>query len=247
MYRNLNKRIIRIVISIIIISVIIFITGFFIVKYQVEGETNIPFIISKISIIQSVEGIENKGSQEIWNFNINENNDIYLYIEKNSSYGRTEIINDVTINNIKIEKNNNIGETKLYKPVEDEKKMFTNSREYEMSEITYKGELESNIKKQNISNQGGVIAFRYGINNISQFISNSNDEINHSQLLQITNVKEEDIKTKIIFDVIIKLISGRKYQATVSLDIPTSQIIEKGTNGIEITDTKGIVFKRIEN
>ena len=153
----------------------------------------------------------------------------------------------MTINNIKIEKTNNVGETKLYKPVEDEKKMFINLPENEISEITYFGELQSNIKKLKISNQGGVIAFRYGINNISKFISNSAEEINHSQLLQLSNVKEEDIKTKIIFDVTIKLITNRKYQSTVNVEIPTNEIITKGTNGIEITELNDVVFKRIEN
>lgn len=247
MYKDSRKKIIRVIISIILISVIIFITGIFIIKYQVEGETNIPFEVSKISIIQSIEGIENNGSQERWNYNVNENNDIYIYIKKNPNYGKIEVIDSVTINNIKIEKTNNVGETKLYKPVEDEKKMFINLPENEISEITYFGELQSNIKKLKISNQGGVIAFRYGINNISKFISNSAEEINHSQLLQLSNVKEEDIKTKIIFDVTIKLITNRKYQSTVNVEIPTNEIITKGTNGIEITELNDVVFKRIEN
>ena len=42
-------------------------------------------------------------------------------MEKNSRYNKTEIIKDVTINNIKINKTDTIGETKIYKPVEDEK------------------------------------------------------------------------------------------------------------------------------
>ena len=60
-----------------------------------------PFKISKISIIESVEGIENQGTEEKWNFNVNENNDIYIYLEKNSAYGKTEIIDSVELKDIK--------------------------------------------------------------------------------------------------------------------------------------------------
>ena len=206
-----------------------------------------PFKLTKISIIQSVEGNEVEDTGDIWNFNVSENNDIYIYIEKNSGYGKTEIIDTVKIDNIIINKENTIGETKIYKPTEDEKRMFVNSSENEITEITYNGDLESNIKEQKISNQGGIVAFRYSIDNLSQYISNSNSEIDHSKLLQLTNIKEEDIQTKITFNITITLTTKRQYQAEVSVDIPAKEIIEKGTNGIEITDFSDVVFKRIEN
>lgn len=84
MYRNINKKIFHVISLITIVFVIIFIAGILILKYQVEGESNMPFKITKISIIESVEGVEQENSAEKWNFNVNENNDIYIYIEKNS-------------------------------------------------------------------------------------------------------------------------------------------------------------------
>lgn len=247
MYRNTNKKIVHLILIITTIFIIVFIVGMFLLKYQVEGETNMPFKLTKISIVQSVEGNEIEGTEDIWNFNVNENNDIYIYIEKNSGYGKTEIIDTVKIDNIRINKENNIGETKIYKPTEDEKRMFINSSENEITEITYSGDLESNIKEQKISNQGGIAAFRYSINNLSQYISNSNNEIDHSKLLQLTNIKEEDIKAIITFNITITLTTKRQYQAEVSINIPAKEIIENGTNGIEITDFGNVVFKRIEN
>lgn len=247
MYRNTNKKIVHLILIITTIFIIVFIVGMFLLKYQVEGETNMPFKLTKISIIQSVEGNEVEDTGDIWNFNVSENNDIYIYIEKNSGYGKTEIIDTVKIDNIIINKENTIGETKIYKPTEDEKRMFVNSSENEITEITYNGDLESNIKEQKISNQGGIVAFRYSIDNLSQYISNSNSEIDHSKLLQLTNIKEEDIQTKITFNITITLTTKRQYQAEVSVDIPAKEIIEKGTNGIEITDFSDVVFKRIEN
>ena len=247
MYRNVKQKIFHSVIISVIIIAILCVGGMFILRYQVEGESNMPFKISKISIIESVEGTESQGEGEKWNFNVDENNDIYIYIEKNSSYGKTEIIQSVDIKNININKSNEKGTVKLYKPVQDEKRMFTNREENEITEITYNGELESNIKEQKISNQGGIVAFRYSINNISQYISQDAEEIDHSQLLKLTNITQDDLRTTLTFDIIINLTSGKKYQAPISIDIPTDEIIEKGTVGIDKTDLNNIIFKRIEN
>ena len=247
MYRNINKKIFHVIMIIVIIFAFLSIAGILVLRYQVEGESNMPFKITKISIVESVEGIENQGVSEKWNLNVNQNNDIYVYIEKNSSYGKTEIIEEVQIKNIIINKQIEKGEKKLYKPVVDEKRMFINTTENEVTELIYKGELESNIKEQKISNQGGIVAFRYGINNISQYISQTDEQIDHSQLLKLTNVTQDDLKTNLSFDIIIKLTSGKIYQATINLDIQTDEIIEKGTVGKEITDLENIVFKRIEN
>ncbi len=247
MYRSLSKKIIHIIIVVIIVFVILSIAGILALRYQVEGETNLPFKITKISIIETVEGTENENIEGKWNLNVNQNNDIYIYIEKSEEYKKTEVIENVEINNITINKYNDKGEVKLYKPVSDEKRMFKNIKDNEIENILYTGDLESNIKEQKISNQGGIVAFRYAINNISQYISDTNEEINHSQLLKLTNVKPEDLQTKMNFDIMIKLKSAKTYKATVELQIPTDTIIEEGTKGIEITDLDNIIFKRIEN
>ena len=203
MYRSLSKKIFHIIIITIIIFVILCIAGIFVLRYQVEGESNMPFDIKKISLIESVEGIETEGKTEKWNFNVNQNNDIYVYIEKNDQYNKTEIIESVKIDNIKINKENNTGKVKIYKPVIDEKRMFINEVENEVNEIIYNGDLESNVKEQKISNQGGKVAFRYAINNVSQYISENDSEIDHSKLLKLTNIKPEELQTKISFDITI--------------------------------------------
>ena len=142
MYRETGRKIFHTIVIVIIIFVILCVAGILILRYQVEGETNMPFSISKISIIQSVEGNELTEGEEKWKFNVNQNNDIYVYIEKNSSYGKTEVIDSVEINNITISKTNQTGETKLYKPVQDESVMFKNLAENEITDIKYEGDLE---------------------------------------------------------------------------------------------------------
>jgi len=247
MFRNLNKKIFHVIMIAVIILAILCVAGILVLRYQVEGESNMPFKITKISIIESVEGSENQGATEKWNLAVNQNNDIFVYIQKNSNYGKTEIIEEVKINNIVTNKQNGKGEIKLYKPVGNENRIFINSTENEITEITYIGDLKSNMQEQKISNQGGKVAFRYGINNISQYISETGEQIDHSKLLKLTKVKQEDLKTNLSFDITIQLTSGKKYQATINLDVPADEIIEKGTVGKEITELDDIVFKRIEN
>lgn len=53
------------------------------------------------------------------------------------------------------------------------------------------------------------MAFRYAINNISQYVSQDAEEIDHAKLLKLTNITEEDLKTTLSFDMIINLNSGK--------------------------------------
>ena len=151
------------------------------------------------------------------------------------------------VDNINIQKQVNKGNGNLYKPEPDEtRSMFNNSENNKIENIEYIGDMESNIKQLKISNQGGIVAFRYSNDKISEYISND-EEINHSELMQKSNITEEELKTKLNFDITIKLKSGKQYKANISLDIPVEGIIEKGTTSTEITNFEGIIFKRIKN
>ena len=153
----------------------------------------------------------------------------------------------IQISNITISRQSELGETKFYKPTEEEKRMFNNLEENEVTELTYNGDLTSNIKEQKISNQGGIVAFRYAINDIAQYSSEEDKEIDHSQLLKLTNIKNEDIATTLKFDIEIYLKSGKKYQSTIEQEILPEDVIENGTSASENTKLDDIIFKRVEN
>ena len=104
--------------------------------------------------------------------------------------------------------------------------------------------MESNLKQLKISNQGGLVAFRCSINNLSEYISNE-EEINHQELLKKAGVKAENLEVKTTFDLTIKLQDGKQYRAPIHLDFPVGNVIEEGTTSTEITDVKDFVFKRI--
>ena len=242
----MNTKAFHLCVVIIIIAIILFVLGIILLKYSVEGETNLPFNIKKLIIISSAEGIDKISEGNRWAFDINQNNDIYIYIEKNKNYGREEIIKSILIDSITIEKENKEN-IKFYRPnTEETGGVFSNKEENEIQNIEYSGGMQTDLKNLNISNQGGVISFRYSNNKIAEYISNE-EEINHNELLKKAEVKEETLKSKLKFDLTIKLESGKEYKANILLEVPTEGIVEKGIVTKEITELNDIVFKRIKN
>lgn len=244
-----EKKSFHICILIIIIISILFILGITILKYNVEGETNMPFELKKISIISSSEGIDKENLDNKWAFDINQNNDIYLYIEKNKNYDKTEIINSVVLDNFNIQKGKDIGITNIYKPDNlEEKQIFKNKNENKVDTIKYLGDITSDIKNLKMSNQGDIISFRISNDKVAEYLSNDDIEINHNELLKKTNIQNEDLKIKLTFDLKIKLQSGKEFKANILIDeMPVGDFVTQGTTSKEYTDLNKIVFKRIKN
>ena len=247
MKQKLSKKVFHICMIIVIIFAILFGVGILILRYQVEGETNLPFEISKISIISSVDGKDNKDEKNKWNITVNQNNDIYIYIDKNNNYNKTEIIDSIIIDSITINKDSEKGETHIYKPTEKGTNMFENTQENIVDQIIYTGDMESNIKKLKISNQGGLVVFRIANDKVATFTSNEAEQVDYSKLLKETKITYEDLKATVNMNLTIKLASGKSFKTNISLQIPIEDIVEKGTSSKEITDTNNIVFKRVEN
>lgn len=194
---------------ILIIVAILCTVGLITLKYNVEGENNLPFELSKITVISTIEGNDNEDANNKWNLTVNQNNDIYLYIKKNENYKTTEAIQSITLNNFNQEQTAKIGERKIYKPDANiESVIFKNAEENNTQKIEYNGALDSSIKELKISNQGGLVVFRYALDNIANYVSNDDAEINHDELLKKLNINNDDLKEKISFDVILKLESG---------------------------------------
>lgn len=241
-----NKRYFHIAVLIILLAVILFIVGIIILRYSVEGETNMPFELSKISVISSGEGIDKEAVDTKWAFDIYQSNDIFLYIDKNDNYGKTEIIKSVTLNNIQIESNKK-DNIKIYKPdSEQEKLIFKNSESNIVDSLEYTGDMESDLKNMKISNQGGIIAFRCSLDNLAEYKSDD-EEINHQELLKKAGLTNEDLKTELTFDLNLNLQSGKEYKTTINLELPIGNVVEEGTTSQEITDLSKFIFKRIKN
>ncbi|MBR3249949.1 MAG: hypothetical protein IKF83_04595 [Clostridia bacterium] len=247
MEQSLGKKIFHICMIIAIIVAIFLGVGILMLRYQTKGETNLPFEISKIAIISSVDGINNPNAESPWNITVNQNNDVYLYIDKNKDYNKTEAIDTIIIDNISINKEVQKGEIHIYKPAQSDKELFQNTEENLVEQITYTGDIQSNIKELKIANQGDLLRLRFANDNLSTYTSTEGEQIDYGKLLQLTNTTIEDLKANVKFDITLNLKSGKSFKANVTLDIPVQEVIEKGTASTEITELNNIIFKRIEN
>ncbi len=154
------KKIIYLFITLFIIFLIAIIICLLMLKYEVEGENNMPFELSQIVVVSTAEGIEKEGDST-WNLDLIQNNDLYIHIEKNKEYKQTEIIKNVIINNFKINNQPEKGKIVIYRPSNNESKTYEYKDEYIIKDnLTYKGEENTNLKELNLANQGGVISFR---------------------------------------------------------------------------------------
>ena len=246
MEESRKKEKIKACIAIAVILLAILITGIISIKYYVEGETDMPFTLSKITIVSTAEGVQNEGAQEKWNLSIFQNNDIYFSIEKNENNKEEAIIDSISIENIQVIENPKIGQVKTYMPNSSDGRLFSYSDEYIVKEntLTYKGAGKSNAKTLEIGNQGGTAILRIANTEIGQYISNEDAEIKHDgSLLTKLGLQNEDVSFKISFDVVINL-KNKSYISNVILDLPCeNNIIEQGTCSKEITDK--FVFKRV--
>ena len=245
--KNLTKtKSFHICMIIVIIVIILFVVGLLVLRYSVEGETNMPFDLSKIVIISTQEGVDDGQTNTRWSFDVHQSNDIYVYIDKNDGYDKTEIIKSVRVDNFQIEAKNT-DNIKLYKPdATEENLIFQYNDEDIIQSLEYTGDVESDLKNLKISNQGGIIAFRCSNNYVTKYQSDE-EEINHSELLKKAGVTEEDLKVTLTFQLTITLESGKEYQAEIKTELPTGNVIEEGSTSTEITDLEDIVFKRTHN
>jgi len=241
---KVNKLILRsayIVIGVLIIAVI----GLLILKYDVEGEKNMPFKLSSIIVISSAEGHQEKENSDYkWDVEIYQNNDIYLNIEKNKNYNETELIKSIKIENIKTNKTPEVGTFKFYRTANQEK-VFIYKEEYEIKDkLEYIGDLKTDLANLKISNQGGTIIIRAVNQTGKKYISNDKQLEHNGKLLEKVNISNEQVNATIEFDLVINLESDISYRATIELELPIGNIVEQGSSNTKITDMKNIVFKR---
>ena len=242
--KDKKSKIIHLCILIGIVVIVIAAVGIVMLKYQVEGETKLPFQINKIIMVSTAEGFERNQDESKWNFNIDQNNDIYISIDKNEQYKKNEVIKKITLENFQTTKTPEIGTLTLYKP--EEGKFKNNENSVFQGQLVYTGSKQTNLQNLEIANQGGVVLFRSANSNIGEYKSNEEEEIKHDgTLLTKTGVTLEKVQYSQSFDIIIQTGSGISYKATITVDFPIGNLIEEGKSTTEKTNLEDIVFKRI--
>ncbi len=237
-----NKKIIKIaIISIIAFFIVAFIT-FLMLKYNIEGEKNMPFNLEKITVISTAEGLQRDGADTKWNLEIIQKSDVYFQIEKNENFKKEDYINKIYFENFKIIERPLKGDIKFYKPNTDGL-LYKYEEGFEITDrLEYSSALSTNLKEYKIANQGGNIGLSIAIRNLGEYVSNEDEEITHDgTILKKTDATMENIKAKVSFDIIIETMAERKYKANVVINLPVGDIITEGTASEEYTN---FVFKR---
>lgn len=227
------------------IMIVLMIVVSVIVKYEVEGEKTLPYHLSKIFVISTVEGTPIDDGTNIWNINVKQANDLYFYIEKNSS--TEETIKRIMIENFQVTKTPTKGNLAIYRPTGDLDNLYTASEQNYLNEsLTYTGAAIDDLKTLEIGNEGGVFACRMALNNLGTYISNETTEITYDgSLLQHIGVAEEEIRFDISFDMLIETNKNVTYKGTIAVKLPAEGIVAQGTSNIEITDFGDVIFKRL--
>lgn len=228
-----------------LVIILVIIIGI-ILKYQVEGEKNVPFYLAEMNVISTAEGVGNQEATEMrWNMNIFQNNDIYLKIAKNENNKKTEKIEKVAIENLQITKAPQKGTIQAYMPNSTEGRTFSYDEQYIFqNQLTYTGSSKSDQQNLEIGNQGGMIVFRISNTNIGTYQSDEDEEVIHNgTILNKINTTTEEVQFEVSFDVAIYL-DHNVYRTNIQLTLPTGNIAEEGTSYIEKKDMSNLVYKR---
>lgn len=216
------------------------------IKYDVEGEKELPFSISKILIVSTVDGKLNEDTENIWNIGVTQVNDLYMYVDKTIEDDE-QTIKEIRIENFVVNKAPNKGNLKVLRPTGEIANLYTHSeQDYLKDKIVYVGGVIDDLKSLEISNNGGILGFRVAVEELGNYVSNEDEQITYDgKLLSNLGVKIEEIKFDLSFDVIITTSENISFKGTINLNMPIDTVIEEGSSNRELTDFSNIVFKRI--
>ena len=242
--KNLFKKCFFLAFLIIIITVVFSI----IVKYHVEGEITLPYSLERILIISRIDSKNNEDPEHMWNISLTENNNIFINFKKNQK-NSDETIKEIKIDNFQITEKPQLGEIAIYRPTGDLNNLYEFSEQnYLDSNLTYTGAQVDTLKTLEIGNSGGMIGFRVSLENLGNYISDTDEEIVYDgNLITKANINENDIKFSISFDILITLNSNISFKGTATLDLPNKDIVSNPESYLEITNFDDIVFKRLED
>ena len=245
MDKDKKKQTIKLWVAIFVLVIIILLVISIMIRYEVEGDKNMPFNLSKIIVVSTAEGEETEGENK-WNFDVHQNNDVYIYIDKNENYvGKEKTIKSVKIENINITKAPTKGKINTYMPNSVEGRLFDYSEEYLVEEkLEYKGAEESNSRTLEIGSNGGNLLVSFSNNDLGEYNSDKEKQITHDgTLLDKIEVNNEEINFEVAFDLVIT-VDNCSYRANIKLQMPCGNIIEEGTCSLEKTDMSDVIFKR---
>ena len=240
-----KRRVIEINLGVIVVVIAVAVLGIVLLKYHVEGEKDMPYVLKEINIVSTATGKNETTEESKWNLIISQNTDVYMDLERNSEYKSNENLRSIKIQDVKI---NDLGKYthKLYLPTEKGEDIFEYIEENLAPEvIEYNVGNVKDVKKRTITSEGGIIALSFAIKNMGAYVGNEDKMVYDGTLLSRIGVTNEDIKCEVKFNLIIETESNKRYQAEIKINIPGGDLIKEGIIKIKNTELEEIVFKRI--
>lgn len=240
-----KRKVVELNLGIIVVAIAITVIAITMLKYNVEGEKDMPYIIKQMVIISTANGENTQTDENKWNINIYQNNDIYLEIARNTEYKSNETLKSVRIENIQITPNEKYT-PKIYTPDNESSEMFKYVQENEvLGDINYAIDTTQNIKERKITTEGGILALSVCTTELGIYQGNDEKMRYDGTLLNRIGITKENITTKLKFNLIIETESSKKYKAEISLTLPEEDITQTGIQKRENTEVNDIIFKRI--
>ena len=199
---------------------------------------------------QQEENVENSENQQeenyIWNEKVIQNNDLYIYIDKNNDYKKNEIIKSVKIENIQVLENVKLGKIQVYMPNSLDDGLYKYVNDYIVnSNLTYNGADVDNKKALEIGNQGGCICVSFANVGLGTYKSNDDQVIEQgAAILEKMGISNEDLKFKVSFDLIIE-VESKSYKTKLEFELPVDELVGQKETHKEITDLDKVIFKRL--
>ncbi len=234
-----------------IVSIVLFLIAVLIIilRYQNVGETSLPFTVNKILFVSTVDAEKVDDPNNMWNISVDQVNDVFVYIDKNSEEDSERLIKEIRFENFNITQSPKKGNVVLYKATGDinTNNLYLNSSEDCMSSgLTFVGGEIDDMKNLEIANIGGVCGYRFAIKDLGSFISSEGEEVVYDgSLLSRLGINNDELKFKVSFDMIIVTDNNVSYKGSFEYELPTGNIVETGKGSTEITDFSNVIFKRI--
>ena len=264
------KKRIKFCLIIFLITIAIAFALFTVMKYQVEGEKQVPFRIGKVIVISSAAttdatNLENEATHNseenqtedevqtqteaenyIWNERVVQTNDLYIYLDKDENYKKDQVIRSVKIDNIQILENVKLGKIQVYMPNSLDDGLYKYANEFLVnSSLTYKGGAADNVKALEIGNQGGCVCISFANVGLGDYKSNEAQEIEQGgSILSQMNIQNDDLKFKVSFDLIIE-VEDKTYKTNLVFDLPINELVGQKETHTEIKDFSKTIYKRL--
>ena len=240
-----KKRIIKKYIFIFFVLFIVLTSVFIMIKYQVEGEKNMPYELEQIVIKSSIGGLDLEDGNN-WNIQLAQDIDIYINIKPSENKENEEKIEKVYIENIeitgKVAKENLSIHLPTGNTISD---IYENStKNYINEKIEFLGNTADSLSRHEICADGGMIAFRIINDKIGNYKSEEKEIIYNGKLLKKAGINEEDLQLNLKFDIVIEVSSGIKYKSTLEYKLPVEKFEESSSKTKVIEDFSNTIFKR---